>query len=81
MGSELKEPNFLSICVRSANENGTWTRTIPSGPATSRKGARRGADGGDGAGPWDCVNGGLKGGRVGEEDRDEEPAGGGWRDL
>ena len=36
--SYLSDPNFSSLWLMSDNENGTWTRMGPSGPATSLRG-------------------------------------------
>ena len=38
VGFSENDPNFSSIWLISDNENGTWTRVGPSGPATSLRG-------------------------------------------
>ena len=38
VGFSENDPNFSSIWLISDNENGTWTRMGPSGPATSLRG-------------------------------------------
>ena len=38
VGFSENDPNFSSIWLMSDNENGTWTRVGPSGPATSLRG-------------------------------------------
>ena len=38
VGFSENDPNFASIWLMSDNENGTWTRVGPSGPATPLRG-------------------------------------------